>query len=334
MSEKKRLFDAQSSPAHASGDAETTIPRLQKGMWIWNTAQLIIDGTRIDQLVGSAKAIHITDVYLYVAPGWYGDKGSDIASFNRKLTACGIRVWALDGDVSYIDNVTAEEGFVEGLQGLAAFNDRVEPNARFHGFQADIEPQDTAEHTGCFHNGVPESQLTQDQYTQRDILMHKWLNVLTRASALCHSYDMPFGAAMPFWLHDYEGEGVTVPWVSISADRSSARTCVMDLIMPLVDEYVVMTYSTDPAAAVARILYQARYASAKALEGHKMPYVLGSVETAKGVRRNTLSGDVPGRTSKGAVLDGIATIEKTLRKYPAFAGMAIYHWASWADLPS
>ncbi|KAK5126683.1 hypothetical protein LTR85_009617 [Meristemomyces frigidus] len=308
--------------------------RLLKGMWIWNTAQLIVDNTQIDRFLSAAASINLTDVYLYVAPQWYNEKGPDIASFNARVNASGIRVWALDGEVDYIDDMTAEEKFMDGLRGLARFNSCVQPGARFHGFQADIEPQDNAGHEGYFHNGIPESKLTEEQHTQRDILMHKWLNVMTRASALLRSYELPFGAAMPFWLHDYEGEPVTVPWgSSYSDDGSPARTCIQDLIMPLLDEYVIMSYNTDPANAASRVLQQARYASAKALEGCKMPRVLGSLETERGAGRNVSYGDTPGKEFKTAVLNDIGTIEEMLQKYPAFHGMAIHHWAAWDKLP-
>lgn len=328
------MADADGRPGRHSFPTSVGDVKLQKGMWIWNTAQLILDSAQIDRFVSSATSINLTDVYLYVAPQWYNEKGSDLANFNAKVRASGMRVWALDGSVDYIDDMTAEESFMDGLRGLAEFNSIVEPTARFFGFQADIEPQDNEGHTGFFYNGVAESKLTEDQHIQRDILMHKWLNTMTRASAFLRSYNMPFGAAMPFWLHDYEGEPVTVPWgTGYAEDGSPARTCIMELIMPLLDEYVVMSYNTDPAIAAGRILQQVRYACAQTLEGNKAVRVLGSVETAKGAGKDVSYGDTPGKESRAAVLDDISIIEGTLRKYPAFRGMAIHHWAGWDELP-
>ncbi|KAK6390798.1 hypothetical protein LTR65_005402 [Meristemomyces frigidus] len=302
-----------------------------KGMWIWNTAQLIVDDAQIDRFISSASSINLSDVYLYVAPQWYDEKGPDIANFNTRMNASGLRVWALDGDVNYIDDPTAQETFMDGLQGLVDFNNRVDFDARFHGFQADIEPQDIPGHEGYFHNDIPESQLTAEEHTQRDTHMQNWLDVLTRASTFLRSYELSFGAAMVFWLHDYDGEPVTVP--SQSSNGSITQPCIMDLIMPLVDEYVVMSYNTDPANAASRVSQQASFASAQAQQGAKMVRVLGAVETEQGVGGTVSYGDAPGKDSRGAVLEDMGTIENMLQQYPAFSGMSIHHWASWDEMP-
>ena len=139
---------------------------------------------------------------------------------------------------------------------------------------------------------------------------------------------MPFGAAMPFWLHSYEGEPITLPW----PNGPQPRRCVMDLIMPLVDEYIVMSYNTNPENAASRIHEQARYASSLLQSGSIVPRVLGSLETARDVGVNVSYGDTPDKQSKEAVLKDLNTIECSLEKYPAFSGMAIHHWAAWENL--
>lgn len=109
------------------------------------------------------------------------------------------------------------------------------------------------------------------------------------------------------------------------------RQDVMSIMMQLVDEYVVMSYNTNPANAMDRILAQAKYASKS--HGPSMPRVLGSVETAKRVGTNVSYADTPGKQSKGIVLADVGRIEAALRQYPAFRGMAIHHWAAWNELP-
>ncbi|KAK3674919.1 hypothetical protein LTR78_005263 [Recurvomyces mirabilis] len=299
--------------------------RLLRGMWIWNTAELVQDPKQIDDLTRTAASLKLTDAYLYMAPKWYNDKSDDVAKLNTHLNATGVRVWALDGDPSYIDDLPAVDDFIAGLTSLSDFNERVHPSARFHGFQADVEPQDQPLHNTGFHNGIAESKLEPHQQIERSILWHKLICLLTRASNLMHSYGLEFSAAMPFWLHDYEGEPITVYW-------SGGYTCVMDLVMPLMDEYVVMSYNTDPANATKRIVTQAAHATKQAVEGSKMPRILGSVETAKGVGRNISYGDTVGKQSRTAVLRDVRVIEEELAEYPAFAGMAIHHWAAWREL--
>ncbi|KAK1042157.1 hypothetical protein LTR74_018553 [Friedmanniomyces endolithicus] len=91
---------------------------------------------------------------------------------------------------------------------LGDFNERKPPKARFYGFQAKIEPQDTPDLKTGFNNGIPGSKLNPKQATQRAIVLHKWINNLTRVGNLVDSYGLQYGAAMPFWLHDHEGQPI------------------------------------------------------------------------------------------------------------------------------
>jgi len=331
------LQEAIPSPSGFPDSAGVEDRPLTRGLWIRNTAALVVDDAQTQRLIDVAKTINVTDVYLYVAPGWYNEKGADIAKFNAKVTAAGIKVWALDGKINYIDNLTTDEAYMDGLRDLMKFNELVEPNSRFHGFQADIQPQDTAQHSGWFQNDVPESMLEPEQHTKRDILMHIWLNALTRSSAFMHSYDMPFGAAVPWWLHDCGGEPVTLPWVSKTPEGMSERTCMMDLIMPLCDEYMVMSCVSDPAFAARRTLQQARHASVKEMEGHKMPRVLCSLDATKDAGICVPIGDPrnpPEKDARAAMLKHLAKMERTMQKYPAFSGIAIHDWCAWDELSS
>jgi len=301
--------------------------RLVRGMWIWKSDALLEDDGQMDNFVRIAKDVNVTDVYLHVAPKTYEPKGDNIASFNTKLQSAGIRVWALDGDPLYISNQTAHEAFMVGLRDLINYNERVAPPARFHGLQAHIEPHDTPADQGKFHEGIAASELTEMQRTERDIRMHMWINCLTRASAFLHSYDLPFGAVMPYWLHIYEGEPITMPWSTGKQLMGQAgRTCMMDMVMPLVDQYVIRCCDTVPAEVVRRMMTQIRYASDSMLEGQKMPVVLGSLEAAEG-------GDTTETRTQKTVLEDLDRIEKVMAKYPAFGGMVIYRDADWEKLP-
>ncbi|CAJ2507879.1 Uu.00g090650.m01.CDS01 [Anthostomella pinea] len=323
--EQAVIFSQKASPS-ASGKMQ-----LRHAMWVWNTAQLLTDTPQVDRLVSAAgPPVNLTDIYLYVAPGWWEEKGASIADLNTRLHGADIRVWALDGDVAYIDNTTAQATFLQSLRDLGGFNERVPPAARFHGFQADIEPQDTSDHHGYFMNGMAESKLAAPQRTSRDDHLRNWLAILTQTSNLTRSYGLEVGAALPFWLHDYEGETLTV---SVPSPNGTQRTSVMELIMPLLDEYVVMSYNTIPTTAANFVSEQAKYASDQARNGSvKMTRVLGAVETAKGIGQGVSYGDTPGKDSRTAVLEDTNTIESGLARYSAFGGLAIHHWAAWEAL--
>lgn len=44
------------------------------------------------------------------------------------------------------------------------------------------------------------------QGTQRERLLNEWLGLHCRSQQLLHSHGLQFGAALPFWLHQYEGK--------------------------------------------------------------------------------------------------------------------------------
>merc|ERR1712070_1170911 len=148
----------------------------------------------------------------------------------------------------------------------------------------EVQPQDAPGDPGCFQNEIPQSQLSPDQRAQRDMILHKWLNVLTRASAFCRSIDLPFAAAIPWWLHDLAGEPVTVPW-----GAPQTRTCIADIIAPLLDDYVVMTDSVDHSVMAHRVLRQLRSFSNKMISGQSVPRVLACGGASGSMPRKTSS---------------------------------------------
>jgi hypothetical protein len=316
-----------------NGNESSQGAQLKRGLLVRNTAQLLVDADQVQHLVRSIEAIKITDVYLYVAPNWCSQRGPEIAILNAIFYTAGVRVWATAGNVHCIDDFEAEDVFIQSLLALGNYNEGCEPEGRFYGFQADIQPQDTPDHADQLQNGTPNAKLTVIQRTQRDILMHKWLNVLTRASNLVRSYGMPFSNVVPWWLHDLEGEEITVPWVSVNEDRSTPRTCIMNLIMPLCDEYAIITSATDPGETIKHMMHQLRYACDEARGGHPMPRVVGIVSAEKCAGPGASYAETSGKAKKEVVISDMCLVERTLEKYPLFGGMAIRDWVGWNLLP-
>lgn len=75
-----------------------------KSMWVWNTVDILSDTTHAQAttLIQGVSAIHVTDLYLYMAPSMYTEYNSSVSAFITNATSSQIRVWALDGDRSYI----------------------------------------------------------------------------------------------------------------------------------------------------------------------------------------------------------------------------------------
>ncbi|RMZ17813.1 hypothetical protein D0860_00154 [Hortaea werneckii] len=304
---------AHSRPCHGEPSRHKPI----RGLHLTEPCQYLSgnDSSNMSRLLQTTEKYGTSDVYIGLPRGLLKKQDPELALFNSKLRAASLRVWATGGEVQCMDNFTEQELFMDGLRDLATFNERSTPGARFHGYMVDVQPQDAPGDPGCFHTQIPQSQLSHDQHTQRDIILHQWLNVLTRASAFCRSIDLPFAAAMPWWLHDLAEEPVTVPW-----GASKTRTCIADIIAPLLDDYVVMTDSEDHSVMAHRILRQLRSTSNKMISGQSMPRVLAC---------SGASGSMAGKTSSRVdnefepASEAVEHLEKTFVPYPVFGGTII-----------
>ncbi|RMX84429.1 hypothetical protein D0869_04577 [Hortaea werneckii] len=289
------------------------------GMWIWQSAELLASANEIANLMTASAAAQITDLYLYTPPGGYTD----------------IRLWALDGDRGYLDDAAGPGNFLQGIENMIDYNQAVSTNERFVGLQADIEPQDQGVYT-TFHNGIPDEALSNvsgsgdwqsTQALDREMLMRSWLTIHQTASDLLHGQGLQLSAAMPFWTETYYGSPVQVNFPSSTDTRQS----VMKYMMPLLDEYIVMSYNTDPANAANRVKAQATYAST--LPVGKRPRVYAAMEISPGVGETVSYGDTSGKNSKSIVLRDRARIQEILGRHEAFAGVAIHYWTTWRDMP-
>jgi hypothetical protein len=305
---------------------------LNRGLWVWNSKTVLSSADQISGLIKGAQDNEVTDLYFYMAPSFYEPHTLALQSFISGATATGLRVWALDGDRAYLEDASGPATFFLGLENLTAYNHFAPPDARFFGFQADIEPQDDASHTS-FHNGVTDSALSTEpgsgtwQVTQaqdREMLMRSWLSIHQTASQILHAQDLRFGAAMPFWTESYHGGGE----VQVSfPDANCTRQSVMKYMMPLLDEYIVMSYNTSPDNAAGRVDAQAAYAST--LPAASRPHVYASMEVTVGVGENVSYGDTAGKNSKAVVMQDMESIVGMLGNHSAFKGVALHHWDSW-----
>lgn len=302
------------------------------GIWVWNTASILDSPHGPSALIAGARNIGITDVYLYMSPSWYEPKQAALQNLIATATAAGLRIWGLDGDRAYLDDAAGPAGFYAGIDGLIAYNRSVAAGEQFFGFQADIEPQDDGSHAS-FHNDIPDGALSvqpgsgvwqSTQAQDRETLMRSWIIIYRTASHKLCAQGLQFGAAMPFWTEAYHGGGeVQVNFPS----GAETRQGVMRHMMALLDEYVVMSYNTDPLNAASRVVAQAAYAST--LPAASRPRVFASMEVGAGVGANVSYADTPGKTSKVVVMRDMEAIVEALGLHEAFGGVALHHWSSW-----
>lgn len=263
-----------------------------------------------------------------MAPSWYGPKQAALQTLIASATTARLRIWGLDGDRAYLDDATGPKDFHAGIDNLIAYNHYVAASERFFGFQADNKPQDDGTHTS-FHNDIADSALSvklgsgvwqSTQAQDREMLMRNWIATYQTASNKLHAEGLQFGAAMPFWTEAYHGGEVQVSFPG----SANVRQGVMKYMMLLLDEYVVMSYNTDPSNAANRVVAQAAYAST--VPAASRPRVYASIEVTSGVGEKVSYADTPGKNSKAVVAQDMEAIIRILGQHSAFQGMALHHW--------
>jgi len=294
------------------------------GLWVWDGASLVNSQAEQSKLVAALPSLQLTDLYLAVAPADYkGLKG--MGPFIRLMSQNGVKVWGLDGCRCYFKDADGALGLYQNVGALIQYNASVPEDERFTGFQTDNEPQDITDYPKHFHDGLATSQLTALQKTQRQDLLHNWVDIQQTVYALLQDAHLRTSAAMVSYTGDYYGEPLMIDYNGVSAN-------VGHLMMGFTDDYVVMTYNTDPANAAGRAKEQVAFASE--LPADVRPRVLASMEVDRGIQAKVSYGDTPGKASKAVVLKDRQTIEDALSSYPAFAGVSIHDWAGWEALPS
>ena len=288
-----------------------------------------------DAMVSTVTAAGVTDLYLYMAPGDYSALEAQLRPFIARLSSVRISAWALDGSRSYFSDADGPTALYIGVQGMIDYNARVQPAERFVGFHADMEPQDgQGEPRSSFHNGLTDAQLSTtsggvwqaSQAQDRQALMQNWLDITSMLRSKVRTAGLRLGASMPSWTDNYYGAEVAVMW-----GASGARQGVMKHMMGLLDDYVVMSYNTNPATAASRVIGEAQYASS--LPASSRPRVYAALETVTGVGSTISYGDTAGKQSKAAVLTDIGAIMSSLSTHPAVCGVGIHAWHGWESLP-
>jgi hypothetical protein len=323
-------------PAHAIDVPTNAPPPIaggMRGMWVWQTDALLSDPAKQEELAKIVRIVGVTDLFVFMNPNWYANRPAEITAFLALMTRNHLAVWATDGCRCYLDDADGPAHYFAGIDGMLAYNRQATPWARFVGFHSDIEPQDLKEYRASFHNGIAGSKLNAtgggvwkaSQRDDREALLIDWLTIQQQASRKLHGAGLRFGVAMAWWTENYEGEKLTID------PGDGTRVPFSQVVMGMVDDYVVMSYNTDPLTAADHVAAQAALASA--LLPDTKVRVSAAMETHKGEGVAVSYADTQGKQSKAMVLVDMAVIQKALERYPAFAGVSIEDWAGFHDLP-
>ncbi len=296
---------------------------IDRGTWVWDTRQLLAASTETQRLADNLIAGGATEAYLYLRAPDYVTYGPRLRQLIARLSQRGIKVFGLEGYRGFFADAYGPGDLYAAVEQLLAYNRSVDVNQRFAGFHLDMEPQD-GQGVGedLFHNGIRQSQLTPQQLRDRDRLLADWIDIHDNVSQVLHDQGLRLGTAVASWMDEYYGE-------PILAVRRGERRPVIQFLYPLVDEFVLMAYNTNPSNVISRVLGELKYANTLP----NPPKIVAAIETHTGVGINISYGDTPGKAAKDIVVRDLDQIYLMLMDYKAFAGLNIHDWKGWRALP-
>lgn len=236
-----------SIPQPAVGDAFRPSPH--RGMWVWNTKDVIGDDGEKTKLVDFCRQNGITEIFLqlpYASEELEGKTKifwdeAQVASLISRLHRTGIRVHALDGDPRYALKEWHRH-VLAAIESVILFNKSVEPEQRFDGIRYDNEP-----YVLPYFAGI-----------QKEAIIEQYLELLRRSQESIRSAGLEFGVDIPFWF-DQENEFFEP---IVHSGGRPLTECILDIV----DNIGIMDYRTDAYGAdgvVAHALGELGYASAK-----------------------------------------------------------------------
>jgi len=169
-----------------------------RATWLWNPWLLV---QQQDSVLAFLEEQQQTDLYLQVDE----EVPEDVyRAFIRNATAKGIRVYALDGAPSWIEQ---KEELARFFRWVADYNGSASEEEKFAGVHLDIEPY--------LHDRFK---------TDREAAIAAYQALLLQAKEQAASLSLPFEVDIPFWYdnvfyHNAYGRGRLADWVIAQTDR-------------------------------------------------------------------------------------------------------------------
>ena len=291
-------------------------------MWVWSTRAIVTKGTERTRFLNGIRAAGITDVFLFLRADDYIALDQALRDLLIDLRQSGIGAWGMEGWRGYFSDVEGPAGLYRAADAMIAFNKR--NSSGFSGFHADLEFHDgQGEGRNRFHNGVAQSKLTPNQLADRDGVLTEWLSMHAMLLEKMKAANLTYSAAIASWIDDYEGEPVSVMY-------QGTRKGLMQHLMPVVQDYVIMSYNTNPANVIRRIGGELKYADSLR---NLRPRILFGLETHAGAGVHVSYADTPSKNTMAAVLSDFESISRMASEHASFGGGAIHDWEGWRELP-
>ena len=204
---------------------------LERGLWVWNTAEILTDEVEQVSLADFCRRQGIHEVFLQLPreKGELAPTGGVLLKperwkrFLALLSRNGVRAAALDGSREYALREWHPH-VLATVDHVVRYNRSARPEERFSGVHYDIEPY----------------LLPGFQGGARTRLMGAYLELLKKIGSRVRNAGMTFAADIPFWYDtpdELTGQSSVIEYggTSKTADRH---------IIDLVDQVVIMDYRT------------------------------------------------------------------------------------------
>lgn len=290
-----------------------------RAMWVWKTDLLIKHAHEREMFLVEAESLGLTDVYLYLQADSYSLQEDELSVLIKSLDDAGMRAWGLEGWRGYFSDGEGPADLFSAIDALIGFNSR--HAVGFVGFHSNLEPQDgQGVGVDLFVNGIPESRLKPDELASRDRILSEWIDLHEQLLRRAAAGGVRYGASMPSWVDDYYGEPV-------NALHGGERRLVLSHILPLVSQYVIMSYNTDPSNVKSRIIGEMDYA-----EHYNGSRIMFSLEVHPNVGENISYADTVSKSRRSAVISDLKIIESAFADRSSYLGWSIHDWEGWRML--
>jgi hypothetical protein len=204
-------------------------PRLrQRGLWVWNTTELLSGVASEDELLSRARMWRLNEIYRQLPhdPGaplqWQTKSDAALAALIRRLKSQRLKVHALDGMASMaLPDLRAP--VVELAQEVSRYNARCGRRCQFDALHLDIEPYLLAEFGGRRRAELLDSTTTTLAAVRRAVV------------------PLPLWIDIPFWYDEGEEQG--------RPGTPCERHAFLTRAWNSVDGVVVMSYRTSADGA-------------------------------------------------------------------------------------
>lgn len=224
-------------------------PSPHRGMWLWNTKDLLGDVEEQMRLVDFCGQNGITEIFMQL-PYEVKEKNekkeilwdrSKVASLLSRLHIAGIKTHALDGAPQF---ALREWHYhvIDTIRSVIQYNESVQPAERFAGVRYDNEPYILPNFAGV----------------NKESILEQYMELLRLSKELTESAHLEFGVDIPFWF-DQKNEF----FEPIAALGGRPLTeCILDVV----DNIGIMDYRTQAYGAdgvIAHGLGELQYATKK-----------------------------------------------------------------------